>query len=67
MFNKINKGVNPVNRDIMNFRRYEDIKVGLSPYKKFCVIYLIESPLKMIKMLFISSRYLSFYRDFLVM
>ena len=50
------------------------LKVGLSPSKKSCVIYFIESPLKMIKNAFyfilfqlISfSRYLTFYLDFLV-
>ena len=32
-----------------------DIKVGLSPFKKVFVICFIESPVKTIKMLFISS------------
>ena len=27
----------------------EDIKVGLSPSKKSCIIWLIESPVKMMK------------------
>ena len=33
----------------LSFCRGGNLKVGLSPSKKICVIYLIESPLKVMK------------------
>ena len=57
----------------LNTSYKKDLKVGLLPSRKKCVICFIESPLQVMKNayfileLFSFSRYLSFYHDFLVM